>query len=108
MTTDHSNDVAEIGKALTVETVVCQSCEQAVPNGAIYCPYCCGEDGREGAIKRGAFVGGVIGLMVGGVVAAIWSSIVGPERGTWGMVFGVTIGFVVTGLMLGMIRKRKE
>jgi len=89
------------------QTVICRSCEREVPNGAIYCPYCCGEDGQLGAIKRGAYVGSILGLMAGGVIAAIWFSIVGPERGTWGMVLGITLGSVITGLMLGMIRKRK-
>lgn len=89
-------------------TVVCGSCGHEVPNGAIYCPRCCGEDGQLGAVKRGGFIGGVLGMMAGGIVAAIWSSIVGPERGTWGMVFGITLGAAVTGLMLGMIRQRKK
>ena len=90
------------------QTVVCGSCQQAVPNGAIYCPRCCGEDGQLGAVKRGGFVGAVIGLMAGGIVAAVWTAIVGPERGTYGMVFGIALGSAVTGLMLGMIRQRKK
>lgn len=102
------HSVAEAGKALNAETITCHSCEREVPNGSIYCPHCCGEDGREGAIKRGGFVGGMLGLMAGGILAAVWSSIVGPERGTWGMVFGITMGSVVTGVLLGMIRQRKE
>lgn len=90
------------------ETVTCGSCLQSVPNGAIYCPRCCGEDGQLGAIKRGGFVGAVVGLMAGGIVAAIWTAIAGPERGTYGMVFGIALGSAVTGLMLGMIRQRKK
>lgn len=105
---DRSNPVEAAGTALNAETITCESCEREVPNGSIYCPHCCGDDGREGAIKRGGFVGGMLGLMAGGVAAAVWSSIVGPERGTWGMVFGITMGSVVTGALLGMIRQRKE
>lgn len=105
---DRNRPIADAGKALDATTITCESCEREVPNGSIYCPYCCGEDGREGAIKRGGFVGGIFGLMAGGIVAAIWSSIVGPERGTWGMVLGITMGSVVTGVLLGMIRQRKE
>ena len=105
---DRSDSVDEAGKALNAQTITCESCEREVPNGSIYCPYCCGEDGREGAIKRGGFVGGILGLMAGGVAAAVWFSAVGPERGTWGMVFGITMGCVVTGALLGMIRQRKE
>ena len=93
--------------ALSAQTITCGNCEREVANGSIYCPHCCGDDGREGAIKRGGFVGGVIGLMAGAVIAAFWFSFVGPERGTWGMVFGITMTGVVSGLMLGMIRQRK-
>ncbi|MDA0190381.1 MAG: hypothetical protein OSW77_08655 [Proteobacteria bacterium] len=88
-------------------TVTCDNCGGAVPNGAIYCPHCCGADGRDGAVLRGAFVGAVIGTMAGGLLAALWYSLVGPERGSWGMVLGVTVGCATTGLMLGMIRQRK-
>ena len=88
--------------------VVCPGCERAVPNGAIYCPHCCGQDGRDGALKRGAFIGGLGGLMVGGVVAAIWSSVVGPERATWGVTFAVVVAGVATGMIWGMLRQRGQ
>ena len=88
-------------------TIVCASCERELPGDSLYCPYCCGEDGQLGAVKRGAFIGGVLGLMAGGLVAALWSSIVGPERATWGMVFGIALCCAVGGLLLGMMRKRK-
>ncbi len=99
---------AEAPTAANVMTVICEGCEREVPNGAIYCPHCCGEDGREGAVKRGGFVGGVMGMIGGALIAAFWSSYVGPERGTWGMVFGITFGSMVTGVILGMVRQRKE
>lgn len=98
---------ARVSPADTADTVVCAGCEREVPNGSIYCPYCCGEDGQLGAVKRGGFIGGVMGMIAGGLIAAFWSSIVGPERGTWGMVFGITLGGAVTGLILGMVRQRK-
>ena len=90
------------------KVVVCPGCERDVPNGAIYCPYCCGKDGRSGALKRGAFIGGVCGLMVGGVLAAIWSSVVGPERATWGVTFGVAVAGMATGMIWGMLRQRRQ
>jgi hypothetical protein len=46
--------------------------------------------------------------MGGGIVAAVWSSIVGPERGSWGMVLGIALGGVLAGVVLGMIRRRKQ
>ena len=105
---DRSKPVEAAGKALSAQTIICESCERELPHDSIYCPYCCGEDGRQGAIKRGGFVGGIFGLMAGGVGAAVWSSIVGPEQAGWGMVLGITMGTVVAGALLGMIRQRKE
>ena len=55
--------------ASTVETIICPSCEQSVPGDALYCPYCCGDDGRLGAAKRGAFIGGIFGVILGWLVA---------------------------------------
>ena len=90
------------------KVVVCPGCERDVPNGAIYCPYCCGKDGRSGALKRGAFIGGVCGLMVGGVLAAIWFSVVGPERATWGVTLAVVVACLTTGMLWGMLRLRGQ
>jgi hypothetical protein len=95
-------------KAVAPPTVTCESCEREVPKDAAFCPYCCGEDGQLGAVKRGAFVGGILGLMGGGIGAAVWSSIVGPERGSWGVVLGIALGGVLAGVVLGMIRRRKQ
>ncbi|WP_300453355.1 hypothetical protein [Accumulibacter sp.] len=88
------------------ETIICPSCERQVAAGSLYCPYCCGEDGRRGATKRGAFVGGVFGLLAGGLLTALWSSVVGPEKATWGVVFAITIGGGVFGMVVGAISNR--
>jgi len=93
-------------KDLVPKVVVCPGCEREVPHGATYCPYCCGKDGRGGALRRGGFIGGIGGLMLGGVLAAIWSSVVGPERATWGLTFGIVVASVVAGMLWGMLRRR--
>jgi len=85
---------------------VCPGCEREVPCGAAYCPYCCGQDGRGGARRRGAFIGAIGGLMVGGVAAAIWSSLVGPENVTWGLTFGVVLAGMAIGILCGVLRQR--
>jgi len=85
-----------------VKTIVCESCEREVPADSVHCPYCCGEDGRLGALKRGAFTGGILGLLAGGVGAAVLLSIIGPEYNTWSVVSGIMLGFVVVGAVLGI------
>ena len=89
------------------EMMVCPSCEQEVPKGSLYCPVCCGEDGRRGAVKRGAFVGGVFGLLAGGLLTAVWSSAVGPEQATWGPVLSITLAAALAGMVVGAISNRK-
>ena len=89
------------------EMIICPSCEQAVPAGSLYCPYCCGEDGRRGASKRGAFIGGVFGLLAGGLLSAVWSSAVGPEQATWSPVLAITLAGGGIGIVVGVIRSRK-
>lgn len=84
------------------KSIVCESCERAVPADSAHCPYCCGDDGRLGALKRGAFTGGILGLMAGGVGAAVLLSIIGPEYNTWSVVSGIMLGFVVIGAVLGI------
>ena len=87
--------------------MVCPSCEQEVPKGSLYCPFCCGEDGRRGAAKRGAFVGGVFGLLAGGLLTAVWSSAVGPEQASWGPVLSITLAAALAGMVVGAISNRK-
>ncbi len=89
-------------------TIVCPSCEREVPGDAAHCPYCCGDDGRRGATKRGAFVGGVFGLLAGGLLAALWSSIVGPEQASGEVVVAMTLACATSGAVLGAMSSRKE
>ena len=86
--------------------VNCPGCGQSIANGSIYCPHCCGEAGRYAALLRGALFGGAIGLLVGAVIAALWSYYLGPERATLGRAFAVLVACATTGLMWGMIRRR--
>lgn len=90
------------------KVVVCPGCERAVPDGAIYCPHCCGADGRDGALRRGAFVGGVCGMLAGGVIVALWSAIVGADRATWSVTFGAVVACVAIGMLWGMLRQRGQ
>lgn len=90
------------------KALVCPGCAREVPHGSLYCPYCCGEDGREGALRRGGFIGGIFGLMAGGLAASVWFAIIGPERADWNVTLAMVFGGVITGLVLGMIHQRKR
>lgn len=86
---------------------VCQNCESAVPAGAEHCPICCGADGQLGVAKRRAVIGALVGLMAGGIAAAVVSSFIGPE-GSWGLVIGIALGGSATGLLVGAFGKEKS
>ena len=90
------------------QSVTCENCEREVSAESLHCPYCCGQDGRLGAFRRGAFTGGVLGLMAGGVGTAVLLSFVGPEYNTWSVVSGVVLCFVFAGAVLGVMINRNE
>ncbi len=87
--------------------IVCPSCERALPPTSQYCPYCCGEDGRRGALTRGAFLGAVFGLLGGGLATAVWASIIGPEQAPWGPAMTITLTGGVLGVLAGLWMNRK-
>ncbi|HMX22536.1 MAG: hypothetical protein RKO68_05010 [Candidatus Accumulibacter sp.] len=59
-------------------------------------------------MTRGAFIGGIFGLLAGGLVAAGWSNLVGPEQATWGPVLAITFGVGGTGAILGALSNRQS
>jgi hypothetical protein len=89
------------------ETMVCPSCERLLPVGSLYCPHCCGHDGRRGAIGRGAMFGWVFGFLAGGLASAAWSSFVGPEQAGWTEVLTTTFSCAIVGMVVGMVVSRK-
>lgn len=89
------------------KTMVCPSCERLLPVGSPYCPHCCGDDGRRGAIGRGAMFGWVFGFLAGGLASAAWSSFVGPEQAGWTAVMTTTFTCAVFGMVVGMVVSRK-
>ncbi|HQO28656.1 MAG TPA: hypothetical protein PKY22_03910 [Accumulibacter sp.] len=90
------------------ESIVCPSCERQVPGGSLYCPYCCGDDGRSGAVARGAFIGGIFGLLAGGLATALWSGVVGQVQTTWGPVLAITLGGGAAGMLIGAVVNRQR
>lgn len=89
------------------EVIVCRACERMLPASSLYCPHCCGADGRRGATGRGAFLGGLFGVLAGGLIAAVWSSAVGPEQTSWSQMLTVLLPCIAIGAVIGIIRSRK-
>jgi len=89
-------------------TVTCSGCGREVPNGVIYCPHCCGADGRQAAIVRGALLGAAFGALVGCLLAGLWYLLLGFERATWGRSFGVLVACATTGALWGMLRRGRR
>ena len=87
--------------------VVCPGCGRDVPNGSIYCPYCCSESGRQSALLRAALKGALFGAFVGCLLAVAWTLAIGLDRATWGRAFAVVLAGLTTGLILAMARHRR-
>jgi hypothetical protein len=100
MTADNPENTA-------VKTITCENCEREVPAGSLHCPYCCGEDGQRGELKRGAYTGGILGMIVGAVSTAMFLSLFGPEYNTWPVVSGIILCFIIVGAALGINNSRK-
>jgi len=102
-----SPDSGEVASSdLRPDAPVCPACEQPIAPNAAYCPHCYGDDGRRGAVKRGAFVGGIFGLLGGGLLVAVWSPIVGPQQATWGSVLSIMAAAALAGIVVGALRSR--
>lgn len=83
----------------------CTRCGQEAPDGAIYCPHCCGGDHLPEAI-RGGVRWGLIGLSLGLVVSVTVLSLYGFEKGIKAIAFAVPVGTFTTGLLMGLWRHR--
>ncbi len=95
-----------VQKPLDAPTRICQNCDRTVPADSLHCPHCCGDDGQRGEAKRGAFTGGILGLITGAMGTAVLLAIIGPEYNTWGMVSGIVLGFVIVGAVMGVMNSR--
>ncbi|WP_374683247.1 hypothetical protein [Accumulibacter sp.] len=94
------------GEAL--EPIVCGSCQRTLPGDSRYCPHCCGLDGRRGATEAGIFLGAVLGVLAGGLITAVWSSVVGTEQTRWSHVLATLATCVIVGVVIGVVRTRKR
>lgn len=87
----------------------CSKCGQEVPVDAIYCPFCTGEGKTtDQEVIRGGIKGGLIGLLAGVLPMLPLLYIYGPERGIKAIVFAVPIATFTTGLIIGLVKAKRE
>jgi hypothetical protein len=86
----------------------CSKCGQEVPEGAIYCPFCTAGGGGEKDLIRGGIKGGLIGLLLGLVPALLLLYLFGAERGIKAIAFAVPVATFTTGLILGLVKARRN
>ncbi|HRF04404.1 zinc ribbon domain-containing protein [Accumulibacter sp.] len=87
-----------------IEPIVCGSCQRILPGDSRYCPYCCGEDGRRGAMQGAIFLGAVLGVLAGGLLTAVWSSAIGAEQTRWSDVLATLATCITIGVAIGVFR----
>lgn len=87
----------------------CSKCGQEVPEGAIYCPFCTADGGgNERDLIRGGIKGGLVGLLIGLIPALVLLYVFGPVRGIKAIAFAVPIGTFTTGLILGLVKAKRN
>ncbi len=87
----------------------CAKCGQQVPADAIYCPHCAGTrvtSDRE--VINGGLKGGAIGLAIGLVFVTVLLGFYDLERGIKAIVAAVPIGTFTTGLIIGLVKAKRE
>ena len=87
----------------------CSKCGQEVPADAIYCPYCTGDrrtTDRE--VIRGGIKWALVGLLLGLLPALLLLYIYGAERGIKAIAFTLPIGTFTTGLIIGLVKAKRE
>lgn len=79
-----------------------------MPEGAIYCPFCTAGGGSERDLIRGGIKGGLIGLLIGLVPAVLLLYLFGAERGIKAIAFAVPVATFTTGLILGLVKAKRN
>lgn len=87
----------------------CAKCGQEAPADAIYCPHCAGDTKTtDREVINGGLKGGAIGLAVGLVLVTVLLAFYDLERGIKAIVLAVPIGTFTTGLILGLVKAKRE
>ena len=87
----------------------CAKCGQEAPADAIYCPNCAGDTKTtDREVINGGLKGGAIGLAVGLVLVTVLLAFYDLERGIKAIVLTVPIGTFTTGLILGLVKAKRD
>ena len=87
----------------------CAKCGLEVPEDAIYCPHCIGKrTTSDGEVMRGGLKGGTIGLGIGLAIVTAVLALYDLERGIKAIVLIVPIGTFATGLIIGLVKAKRE
>ncbi len=87
----------------------CAKCGQEVPADAIYCPHCTGaRKTTDQEVIRGGIRGAAIGLFLG-MLPTVWLLFhFGAERGIKAIAFIVPAVTFTTGLIIGLVKAKRE
>ena len=87
----------------------CSKCGQGVPANAIHCPHCVAEPKTtDQEAIRGGIRGGLVGFVIG-LLPMLWVlEHFGAERGIKAIVFAVPIATFTTGLMIGLVKAKRD
>ena len=87
----------------------CTKCGQEVPEDVIYCPHCIGERKiTDRQVINGGLKGGALGLAFGLLVVSVMLGFYELERGIKAIALTVPIGTFTTGLIIGLVRAKRD
>ena len=87
----------------------CAKCGQSVPEDAIYCPHCVARRPvSERQVINAGLKGGTLGLAFGLVLLTVLLVNAEPERGLKGLLLAIPLATFATGLIIGLVRGRRD
>ena len=87
----------------------CAKCGNEVPSDAIYCPHCTGERATtDREVILGGVKGGTIGLGLGLLFVTVLLAYYDLERGIKAIVLIVPITTFTTGLIIGLVKAKRD
>ena len=89
--------------------MICAKCGRDAPDDAIYCPHCVTDRKvTQAQVINGGVKGGAIGLALGLLVVTVMLAYYDLERGIAAIVLALPIGTFTTGLIIGLVRAKRD